>query len=367
MAIQDLTPQLRTRLSRVERAVGWFVILATLLLITGFSYYVYQTAKRKGWFLIMAPYFTFLRTAAGLHVGDKVQLMGFDVGTITKVEAMPAEDEWARQSQNNIYIEFVIKEPYYGYIWTDSKVKAVAGDLLGNRYLEITKGNDLSAHPTYKASGKRLTDIWADGGYQSVTEKTKPFWLIAEESPALNERLDTLVRQAESALPGIFDLTNQISQVLTNTAELTGNASSLLAEARPAVTNLTLITSFLTNGNGSLGDWLIPTNLNVQLQETLATANTAVANADTNVAMLAHSLNETLLNLANITSNLNTQVQSNDQILSHISRAIVDADDLVQGLKRHWLLRSAFKKKDEEAHKTNAPVRNPLPKIGKQH
>jgi ABC-2 type transport system permease protein len=29
MAVQDLTPQLRTRLGRVERVVGWFVILAT--------------------------------------------------------------------------------------------------------------------------------------------------------------------------------------------------------------------------------------------------------------------------------------------------------------------------------------------------
>ena len=32
MALQDLTPQLRTRLSRMERAVGWFVLFAVLLL-----------------------------------------------------------------------------------------------------------------------------------------------------------------------------------------------------------------------------------------------------------------------------------------------------------------------------------------------
>ena len=32
MALNDLTPQLRTRLSRVERAVGWFVLLALALL-----------------------------------------------------------------------------------------------------------------------------------------------------------------------------------------------------------------------------------------------------------------------------------------------------------------------------------------------
>ena len=33
MALQDLTPQLRTRLSRMERTVGWFVFLATALLL----------------------------------------------------------------------------------------------------------------------------------------------------------------------------------------------------------------------------------------------------------------------------------------------------------------------------------------------
>ena len=40
MALQDLTPQLRTRLNRMERMVGWFVFLATALLLFGFGYYV---------------------------------------------------------------------------------------------------------------------------------------------------------------------------------------------------------------------------------------------------------------------------------------------------------------------------------------
>ena len=38
MALQDLTPQLRTRLSRMEKAVGWFVTLAMALLVFGFDY-----------------------------------------------------------------------------------------------------------------------------------------------------------------------------------------------------------------------------------------------------------------------------------------------------------------------------------------
>src|SRR6188768_456576 len=98
MALQDLTPQLRTRLSRMERAVGWFVLLATALLLFGFGYYIYNTAERKGWFISRATYFTFTERATGLKVGDPVVLMGFEVGQITLIDTM---DPW---SSYNVYI-----------------------------------------------------------------------------------------------------------------------------------------------------------------------------------------------------------------------------------------------------------------------
>ena len=71
--------------------------------------------------------------------------------------------------------------------------------------------------------------------------------------------------------------------------------------------------------------------------------------------MLAENLGRSLDNLANLTSNLNSQVQVNTNILGEISRAIVNADSFLQGLKRHWLLRSAFRNKD-----ANAPPAPPL-------
>ncbi len=85
--MQDLTPQLRTRLGRVERAVGLFVLLATIVLVAGFASYVYHTVKRKGWFVTKVQYSTSLYSAAGIKVGDPVKLMGFDVGEITRIEA----------------------------------------------------------------------------------------------------------------------------------------------------------------------------------------------------------------------------------------------------------------------------------------
>src|SRR6266849_1650679 len=142
MALQDLTPQLRTRLSRLERLVGWFVTVATLLLLFGHGYYVYQLARNRGWFLTKMPYFTFVHDASGLNVGDRVRLMGFDAGEITEITPQPPEDLY-----NNVFIQFRVKEPYYGYLWADSRAKVGAADFLGHRFIEVTKGTN--AAPTY--------------------------------------------------------------------------------------------------------------------------------------------------------------------------------------------------------------------------
>ena len=79
----------------------------------------------------------------------------------------------------------------------------------------------------------------------------------------------------------------------------------------------------------------------------------------TNLTALAENLGRSLDNLANLTSNLNSQVQVNTNILGEISRAIVNADSFVQGLKRHWLLRSAFGKKAKESFAPQSPIESP--------
>ena len=82
-----------------------------------------------------------------------------------------------------------------------------------------------------------------------------------------------------------------------------------------------------------------------QVQSALTNASSILAHTDTNLEAI-------LIHLSDITSNLNAQVQANTNLLGGISKAVTDADDLVQGLKRHWLLRSAFKTKA-----TNAPAK----------
>jgi hypothetical protein len=403
MALQDLTPQLRTRLSRLERVVGIFVAVATVLLLAALAYYVYSTAQRKGWFKQKLPYFTFVRSGTGLKEGDPIRLMGFPAGRIIEVEAMPPyQDQFG-----DVYVRFEVLEPYFGYVWEDSVAKVEPANFLGDRYIEITKGTNSS--PTYtfypfddltlaEAQSRTSTNsvfsqevydpattnfvarpfwavtaaalnrvaqlgvrtiqigdkghetkkpagIWNDklGKYERFTKETKGYWVHVDETPAVTERLQKIADQVESALPNFLGLTNTLVRVLTNADAIMVHADQLLVEAKPVVTNFAQITANLSGPKGSLGEWLFPTNVNAQLTATLGSANT-------NVSLVSSNLLMALDNVANLTSNLNAQVQANGLILSQISELIVNANDMVQGLKRHWLLKSSFNQQ------TNAPA-----------
>ena len=421
MALQDLTPQLRTRLSRMERAVGWFVFLAAALLLFGFGYYIYHTAERKGWFKIKAPFFTYVKTSSGLSVGDPVVLMGFPVGQITRIQPMPPRD------LHNVKVEFEVLDDSFRQLWTGgSYVKVNAADFLGKRQIEVTRGTNgyaivvtqpVSIHTLEEAKklmaaapgnwqlaqdvfdGKsnllfhaydHLEQIFSETNvavlataelaansiyiYDNTVNRNRIMaswdgryhhykifepgddtaWLRAVEAPPISDQLQAMVLQVQSALPGILALTNQISAVLDNAANATSNLNSTIVAAQPVLANVTDITGQLREPGGP-AVWALGTNGNWQLQGALTNLNSLLADADTNENALLMDIGVTLENIAGITSNLNAQVQANSNMLWGISKMVSDSDDFVQGMKHHWLLRSAFKTKA-----TNAPPTAPL-------
>jgi len=429
MPLQDLTPQLRTRLNRMERAVGWFVLLAAVLLLLGFGCYLYQKAQSNGWFLVKARFFTYASSASGLKIGDPVVLMGFKVGQISGITAMPP------RTRHNVRLEFYINqvnqngEPYFGYVWSEgSVVKVNASDFLGSRSLEITRGTNgygiYSTHPLETLSleearvlsdpGKwRLAEniydensnlvlhayaalsqsnvarmielkhdpvlafhmpvdrrhivaVWSNSQQRYLdydfrdAADTNAYQLRAAESPAVTDQLQAMVTQMKNALPGILALTNQVATLLDNANATLGNAAlatsnlnATIVSAQPLVTNIAGISGQL-RAPGGLALWALGTNSQVQLESALTNANSLLVNVNTNLLQLSAGIGQTLDNLANITSNLNAQVQSNSNLLGGLSQTVLDADDFVQGLKRHWLLRSAFKKENaKENSETN--------------
>ncbi len=408
MPLQDLTPELRTRLRRVERTVGWFVTLAAVLLLAGFAYYIYATAEARGWFVTKLNYATGLDSAAGLSVSDPVTLMGFNVGEITEIKPNDPVKE------HGVTIFFRIKDPYWGYIWYDSRVR-VNSDFLGHRSLEVVKGqngqpsaftgpdgklmvmNSSLVYRQYKDMVKDLTALPANNGLppsavlDQVTNqlmeliKSKRddyytnavharftgavdsaarnyYYIPALDEPALSDRLASVATTIQMALPGILSMTNQLAAVLSNANFAVAQLNGTLAETRPTLANLSVITGNLRDPNGSLGNWLFPTNLMPQLNQTLESARETLGAArgtldttDTNLTKVATDLDETLQHLSDLTSNLAWQVHVNTNLVSDIATTIVHTDDLVQGLKREWFLRGAFKKKPAPPAKDGKP------------
>jgi hypothetical protein len=297
-------------------------------------------------------------------------------------------------------------QPYYGYVWSEgSVVKVNSTDFLGKRGLEITRGNngfnvytsrkpqtlslaqlkDLQ-NPTEWRLAQNLFDAQSNLIYRAWTSVTnlprldeiKPdsvllfhvpdnqhhiasMWdttsqhyldyvatntyeLKAAESPAIADQLQAMVLEVQQALPNILALTNKLAAVLDNAANATSNLNLTIADSHPLMANFAAISGQL-RGPGALGAWVLGTNAPFQVETALTNANLLLVNVNTNMNQLTEQIGQTLDNLAGITSNLNVQVQANSNMLGGISKTVMDSDSFIQGLKHHWLLRSAFKSK----------------------
>ena len=348
-------------------------------------------------------------------------MMGFQVGQITLIHAMPPGD------RHNVRVEFEITDPYFRYIWLGgSHIKVNSADFLGKRQLEVTRGtngpaiavtqpvsilkledakkaaagspdhwqlaqdvqdehsnvvfhaydyaitvldesnatllarctlesNSIYIYDNTEKSKNHVVASWwrKQHRYENFKPGSEDAYLHAVETPPISDQLQAMVLQVQTALPNILSLTNKIAAVLDNAADATSNLNVTLVETRPMITNFTLISAQLREPGGPLV-WALGTNGNGQLQGALTNVNSLLVNVDTNLNQLTEEIGRMLDNLAGITSNLNAQVQANTNMLSGISKTVTDADDFVQGLKRHWLLRSAFKSENAAA-KTNAP------------
>jgi ABC-type transporter Mla subunit MlaD len=176
--------------------------------------------------------------------------------------------------------------------------------------------------------------------------------LLALEPPTFNDRAEALLNQVEAALPNIFTLTNQLQFLLESGGDAAVNLDDLITQTKPTLENLAEITELIKEPKGGLGEWLFPTDLREELITTLGTADDTLQSVDAKLTTVSSNLNvslasltESLDHLAEITGNLNRQVQLNPAMLSQISGVVTNADALVQGLRQHWFLRSAFKEK----------------------
>ena len=384
MALQDLTPQLRTRLRKVE----WFVVLflggAVLLMLGSLGWFIKKTGDARGWWVVEVPYYTYVSDATGIKVGTPVQMMGFKVGEVTKVDALQLAElrSWDYYLTNRfrVYVGFKVRDPYPGYINSDSRV-TLGGfpiEIAGGVMLELSVGSPAGTLTTTNLGGGGEVGVLSDKfaydalvgktnsphrRYLSLGETTKGFYLPLDQS-------DTLLAQAQQtlavvrgistkvndALPG---LTNELQRTLVNMRDLTDQLKPALGEPG-GLGALLLPTNLVARFDrpGGLGDLLVPTNLNAELIATLSGVRATVPGAVSNLNERTAPLGLLLTNLTTSATTLGQVMTNLDHTLGEVrSNTVPEAnallrtlDSFVEGLKRHWLFRGAFK-----TPKTNAP------------
>lgn len=369
MALHDLTPQLRTRLGRVERLVGVFMLFTFALMIGAFVYFLKQTAKDRGWGVARFRYYTYVADATGLKVGTPVTMAGFNIGTVTKVDQM-AMGEWYLTNRFNVFIGFEVREKNDGYIWSDSRVKIGAGDFLGGRSVEVTRGSTglvtvkrIEGQPPLMLSDAfRYEPSITNRVYKPLESFKNGFWLVAEESAPLQQRLTDIANSVNNSLPGVFGLTNQIAVALADLTNITAQLTGTLPKIDGAVGDLRGILADVAptlKTPGGIGTLLLPTNLNTQLTLTLSNLNPGSGP----IGVTLSNLNARMSDVGVALSNVNLQLSANTNLLADANQLTRDVGSLATTLetlfKRHWLFRSAFKTNQTESKKSSERPVNP--------
>jgi hypothetical protein len=394
MALQDLTPHLRTRLRKVE----WFVVLflggTFVLMLASLTWFIKKTGDARGWWVTEVPYYTYLPNASGIKAGSPVQMMGFKVGQVTKVDPVPLAElrNWNYYGANPVFVAFVVREPYPGYITSDSRLK-LGGfpiEIAGGVVLELTVGSEkglsttimtngrvsvLSDKFTYdQLAGKAITNLQAYAHYTPLAKAEKGFFLQLDTGDTLMGQVQGILGMVHGAMPG---LTNELHHTLTNVSQLTANLNAATAKPggvgtlvlgsnvmgrldRPGGIGELVVPTNLTpwlSRTGGLGELVIPEKLNRELTATLASVRATVPGAVSNLDSRTASLGLLLTNLTAGTARAGSLVTNLDETIAKVKtntvpevNTLLDTlNSFVTGMKRHWLFRSAFKEQ-----KTNA-------------
>ena len=204
-----------------------------------------------------------------------------------------------------------------------------------------------------------------------VTNKSKGFFLSADEQVPLPEKLTRIANDLHAALPGVLAMTNSIhltlatmSQGLTNLNEITAQMNSIMPKLQSAIgeaEGLLKDIRPLTQVPGGIGTLLIPTNLNLQLTSVLSNVNSRAELIGPTLSNINGVVGEVGETVAGIRAQLDrdTNLVSNINRLADTARSLADTAETL--LKRHWFFRSAFKGKTNSVDGPSEPKANARP------
>ncbi len=247
-----------------------FLILAAL---------IFLLTSSKGFFQKTAFLHTFMDDAGGMAEGTPVRLNGFTIGSLDAIELITAAEP-----KRSVKFTMKVQETFLRQIPVDSVAGVSAANLLGDKFINITKGRD--AH-TVK-DGAEIKSLQA----QDIPELMAQSANLLQTFQTIVNRLDSLLAGVEAGKGNIGkllkdeELYDRLNAIATEGQSLladvrTGHGTiskliyddALYQEIRSPIKRVDAILADLQAGNGSAGKLLKDDALHQRLEELVAKFN----------------------------------------------------------------------------------------------
>jgi phospholipid/cholesterol/gamma-HCH transport system substrate-binding protein len=294
------------------------VALASLSLL---AITIFLVTGQTGFFTETVTLHTYSSDAAGLKTGAVVRLAGVDVGNVRRVQLSGRTDP-----DEAVVMDLEVGKRFMPDIRSDSRVMLAAEGLLGERYINITKGT---------AQGQQLQD----GG-------TVPFRQTAEFSE--------LVGGSRDLLDNLNVLTTRLNSIVGSIDEGKGTVGkfikddTLFRRLDSTVSQAETLVSDLNAGKGTLGQLLKSEDFYRKVNTTVDKLQSVTEKIDTGDGTVAKLINDPSLyrNAEQLMSHGNTLVDNinqgkgtlgklatDDEFYRKLNTTVGDVDAVMTGIR----------------------------------
>lgn len=311
----------RKQLTWTELRVGLFVLVGLSVLGAGIFY-----VTGPGFFGPKYRLHTYLPEVAGLANGATVSVDGVAVGNVVSIQFAPPGQDPQNKKAHNIEVVLRIEEKYSRYILTDSTAKLETEGLLGNKFINVTRGftgTPLKNGDTVPAGSG--VDVMAQLGVVSTS--------VSELIDGIKQGKGTLGKLVTD--PGAYDHLNGVlaktDALITGVQEGHGTLGKLVAsdemyaKVDKGLDNVNGMLEDARAGKGTLGKLLTDPTLYDQAKQALANGNGMIEDARGGKGSLGklitddtlyNKLRDTSGNLATATAKLNENTTSVGKLFS---------------------------------------------------
>jgi phospholipid/cholesterol/gamma-HCH transport system substrate-binding protein len=239
----------RKQLTWTELRVGLFVLVGLFVVAAGIFY---VTGSQ-----FLGPKYrlkTLLPEVSGLSTGAPVRIDGVEVGNVEKISIVPRSAGKPAEKNENIEVIFRVERQYQNDILTDSTAMLVTEGLLGNRYVNITRG---------------FTGVPLKEGQEVPGTEEKAIKEVVERSADVLANLQALSENIQDLVHGVQAGKGTIGKLLNDPAAY-NHLNSILAKGDSLITDVQA-------GHGTLGKLVASDEMYTKVNTGLDNANLILA------------------------------------------------------------------------------------------